>query len=229
MDSNSNYCNTTDDIDIKLFYYRYDFGLYVGCISAFIVGVFFYSLRNISGSASPPFSRISIIYTTLFQIILLIIFLISELFKKMFLFIPLPKKYFHNYLLKRENLIGTFGVSIARAKESLLKTKLVRFQICQLNFLYQTFKSCLKMERLFFVPLPLKFQVAFGCWKFTLGMLLCFFSETADLILDLVYFYYLGTGKIIDRRIHVSTIIQVCLFAFVLIGRRFNKSMTPWV
>lgn len=42
----------------------------------------------------------------------------------MTLFLPLPKRFFGNYVNRWENTVGTFGVSIGRAKErSIIKRK----------------------------------------------------------------------------------------------------------
>ena len=57
----------------------------------------------------------------------------------MTLFLPLPKRYFGNYVNRWENTVGTFGVSIGRAKERLIikyktnKLLFSRTNIIQIN------------------------------------------------------------------------------------------------
>ena len=75
-----------------------------------------------------------------------------------------------------------------------------------------------------FIPLPVMYQIPFGCLKFILGISLAFLSEVIDLVLDLVYCYKLGMGEILDRRLHIEPSIQMCMFVFAVIGKGSNFS-----
>ena len=76
-----------------------------------------------------------------------------------------------------------------------------------------------------FIPLPVMYQIPFGCLKFILGISLAFLSEVIDLVLDLVYCYKLGMGEILDRRLHIEPSIQMCMFVFAVIGKGSNFSI----
>ena len=75
-----------------------------------------------------------------------------------------------------------------------------------------------------FIPLPVMYQIPFGCLKFILGISIAFLSEVIDLVLDLVYCYKLGMGEILDRRLHIEASIQMCMFVFAVIGKGSNFS-----
>ena len=75
-----------------------------------------------------------------------------------------------------------------------------------------------------FIPLPVMYQIPFGCLKFILGISIAFLSEVIDLVLDLVYCYKLGMGEILDRRLHIEPSIQMCMFVFAVIGKGSNFS-----
>ena len=145
--------------------YKYKFGISIGTIFAFVL------LSCLSSTGN-----------------------ILRIFNALKFFLPLPKRFFNKLLAEWEEKIGTFGVSIRRAK------------------------FCLRREKFLVFPLPNNYQVPFGCFIFTTGIVFALFAEIFDLVLDGVYYYKLGSGELLDRRINVSVPAQMSMFLFTVFG-----------
>jgi len=119
---------------------------------------------------------------------------IVRIFHTIKYFLPLPKQCFDALLTKWENQVGTFGVSIRRAK------------------------YCIRQEKFIIFPLPNSYQIPIGSLKLIFGIIISLLAEISDVVLDGVYYYKLGSGQLLHNTIHVSDGAIFAMFLFTVFG-----------